>query len=179
MNCDKSLLLAAVLAVGGFACDQDPTPIGGFDTDGCSHADGADGVDGGDAADGGEVVEMVIDCSLSYQGVPQDVRLVANNPEGAGEDVFVNISDTLGFFGEYRDDEFEGRSLRVSVRTGEDVQIFTSLYQLDRTQRPVNEFLGDHGFTGLNAVKDPANSENLQFACFAMDPADPIHSWDE
>jgi hypothetical protein len=51
---------------------------------------------------------------------------------------------------------------------------------MDPNLRPANEFWGDHGFTGLNYVNHPADfQDGLQYACFASDPADPIHEWEE
>ncbi len=159
--------LAATLALALPACDQEPTPIGGFDTDGCVADDG-----------GTERVEMVVDCSFSYAGVGQSVRLIANNPQGAGESIKLSFGETLEFSGLFRDDEFDGRTLSVSVSTEMGQTLLTStLYQMGPTQPPVNEFWGDHGFTGLNYVRDPDNGETLQYACFASDPADPVHEW--
>ena len=53
-----------------------------------------------------------------------------------------------------------------------------TLYQMDRTHLPYNEFYGDHGFTGLHWVKDPDAQEVVQFACFARDPGAPPQFWD-
>ena len=171
MNYTYALAFAAAVTLTVAACDQDPTPIGGFDTDGCV-ADGGDG--------GTERVQMVVDCSFSYAGVGQSVRLIANNPQGAGESIKLSFGNSLEFSGMYTDDEFEGRSLAVSVSTDMGATLVTTtLYQMDPTRFPANEFWGDHGFTGLGYVRDPENGETLQYACFAADPADPVHEWTE
>ena len=55
----------------------------------------------------------------------------------------------------------------------------SALYQFAPGRRPLNEFWGDHGFTGLNSVRDPGTGENVQYACFARDPAEPVQGWEE
>jgi hypothetical protein len=164
-----SLSLLTVLALGA-ACDRGETPIGGFDSDGC--ADVAD--DSGGAV---AVEAMVVDCSFYYQDVQQSVRFESTDDVG-GTLEQVQISDTLVVETTYSDSEFEGRSVSIRVLTAADELITATLYQIDPARRPVNEFWGDHGFTGLNYVRDPANGETLQYACFASDPADPIHEWE-
>ena len=90
----------------------------------------------------------------------------------------VVLSDTFIAEGIFSDSEIEGRSFSIRVLDGEALLIST-LYQMDPAQPPANEFWGDHGFTGLNYVRDPVSGETLQYACVAMDPGAPLHTWDD
>jgi hypothetical protein len=58
------------------------------------------------------------------------------------------------------------RTLRVWVTDGEDLGIYQShLYQLSPDSGPQNQFVGGHGFTGLNYSYAPDSSAELQFWC--------------
>lgn len=159
------LLLALSLA----ACDQGQTPIGGFDDEGCSDPTAGD--------DGGAALAIAIDCSFAFGAgdMPQTVRFDANTdpaPFAVGGDL-----NARGYL--IDEGDFEGRSFSISVYDDMGTVGHTALYQLQAGTRPLNEFAGDHGFTGLNWVQDPASGDNVQYACFARDPADPIEGWDE
>lgn len=165
-----SCLLALSLAV---ACDKGETPIGGFDDEGC---DATAGDDGGVRLDvAAPVLEPIaVDCSFSFPGLDQTVRFEANvdyEPRVIGGDL--NVVATL------TDEEFEGRSFSISVFDIEGTMGATVLYQFPDGTRPVYEFAGDHGFTGLHWVQDPATEDNVQWACFARDPDDPVQGWEE
>jgi hypothetical protein len=156
------MLLALSLA----ACDQGSTPIGGFDDDGC---DPTAAEDSGAAAQA-----LAIDCSFAFGDVIETMRFEANienPPFVVGGDLRASVS--------LFDDEFEGRSFSISIYDEAGTVGNVALYQLQTGARPLNEFVGDHGFTGLNWVRDPASGETVQYACFARDPADPIDGWDE
>ena len=161
--------LPVLLCLGVAACDQGETPIGGFDDDGCMAND-----------DGGEERQaMVVDCSFYYAGEQQAVRFEPVNQESEDTLTTVTISETLVVEAALWDDEFEGRSFSIRVFSPEGTSFSSTLYQTGPA-RPRNEFWGDHGFTGLNQVRDPGNpDENLQYACHASDPADPIHEWED
>ena len=89
----------------------------------------------------------------------------------------VNEEEQVAVLGEFRfsvlyfDDEYEGRELTVTVldelaqpaRT-----IERQLFQLSRDSAPVNEFEGDHGFTGLSYVYHPTASGELQYLCHSL-----------
>lgn len=162
------LLLA--LSFAAAACDQGPTPIGGFDSDGCDPP-----ADDGPRLDIGAPAEqpLAIDCSFAFLDTIETIRLEAN------DELDYPVGGDLKVSAAFFDDDFEGRSFHVTVYTDAGTVGSTALYQLGAGARPVNEFFGDHGFTGLNSVKDPASSESLQYACFARDPADPIQGWVE
>lgn len=41
------------------------------------------------------------------------------------------------------------------------------LYQMPRTEPIRNQFVGDHGFTGLNYVYHPTTRAEMQYLCLA------------
>ncbi|MCP5099733.1 MAG: hypothetical protein GY943_29620 [Chloroflexi bacterium] len=63
-------------------------------------------------------------------------------------------------------ESFESRSLLVNV-TGEGFsdRLSSQLYQLTKTEAPLNQFVGGHGFTGLHYVTHPESGAELQYWC--------------
>ena len=60
------------------------------------------------------------------------------------------------------------RALRAWVTDGNDMDIYQShLYQLSPDSGPQNQFVGGHGFTGLNYSYAPDSFAELQFWCEA------------
>ena len=60
------------------------------------------------------------------------------------------------------------RSLRTWVTALDESVIYNSqLYQLPLDSGPSNQFVGGHGFTGLNYSYHPDSSAELQFWCEA------------
>jgi hypothetical protein len=120
----------------------------------------------------GDPVPIAVDCSFSFDGIQTDVTY---EPSETRTETLVGgklIAAAMLF-----DDEFEGRSFSVIIRA-EDARVGSvALYQMRRDELPQNEFYGDHGFTGLNWVKDPDADENVQYACFARYPHSPPHFW--
>jgi hypothetical protein len=163
-----SVLLALSLAA---ACDQGDTPIGGFEPSECPDPSAGDTV-----ADGGDppAEAIAIDCSFSFADNTQTFTFEANveyEPRVVGGDL--NLTATLF------DDDFEGRSFQISIYDVDGSVGNVAIYQFAPGTRPVNEFWGQHGFTGLNWVQDPLSGDNVQYACFARDPADPVQSWED
>ena len=130
--------------------------------------DGGAGVSPGDLVTG----PMVVDCSFSWEAQTTTVRIDGPDAEPLA---FGELRVSARFF----DDEFEGRSFSVTAYTEDGVVGHTALYQLRGQQHPRNEFVGQHGFTGLNWVSEPASKQNLQYACFARSPDDPVQGWDD
>ena len=61
------------------------------------------------------------------------------------------------------------RSLRTWVTAVDEAVIYNSqLYQLPLDSGPSNQFVGEHGFTGLNYSYHPDGSAELQFWCEAQ-----------
>jgi hypothetical protein len=60
------------------------------------------------------------------------------------------------------------RALRLWVTpTGEEKVLVSQLFQLADDSGPENQFLGEHGFTGLNYAYDPVSGAELQYWCEA------------
>ena len=66
----------------------------------------------------------------------------------------------------YDDSEYEGSSVGVSVSTAEH-PLFRSLYQLGE-RGLINQFAGDHGFTGLVYLTHPTDAGDYQLICKAL-----------
>ena len=65
-----------------------------------------------------------------------------------------------------RDNE---RALRTSVTATDETLIYNlQLYQLPLDNGPENQFVGGHGFTGLNYTYHPTSLAELQFWCEAQ-----------
>jgi len=74
--------------------------------------------------------------------------------------------DDLTYSAQYMDDAGEGPSLSLVVsdrRT--EKEIARQLYQIDRSKGLANQFIGGHGFTGLNYVFHPTSPAELQYFC--------------
>jgi hypothetical protein len=58
------------------------------------------------------------------------------------------------------------RALRLWVTpTGTQDVIVSHLFQLSQDSGPTNQFVGGHGFTGLNYAYDPVSGAELQYWC--------------
>lgn len=117
---------------------------------------------------------IAIDCSFSYADEQIDVTYDVD-----GGQAEFPVGGKLLAQGALFDSPYEGRSFSLTIYAEDSSVLAHSLYQMDPTRLPINEFVGDHGFTGLNWVKDPDTQENVQFACFARDPGDPVHAWQD
>lgn len=151
------------------ACDAQDKDAG---TPGCDEAGAEAGAESG--ADAGEdAVPIAVDCSFVFADVQTNVTY-----EVGEETAATPVGGMLIATGNLSDPEYESRSFSLAIYAEDGSVGATALYQMSRTQRPANEFHGDHGFTGLNSVKDSVSGENVQYACFARDPADPAHAWE-
>jgi hypothetical protein len=156
-----------------------------------SACDGGKGLDSGSAGDstggstggtttgavtpittGGPAGTIAVDCSFVFADVQVDRTYL---PDEAFD---TPVGGKLIAGGALFDDEFEGRSFTIRMFSEDGAVLSSVLYQFASGTLPVNEFAGDHGFTGLHAVKDPDADEVVQFACFARDAADPPHFWE-
>jgi hypothetical protein len=75
----------------------------------------------------------------------------------------------LELHGQYSTGAQDGeRALRLWVTpTGEQDVIVSQLFQLSDDSGPDNQFVGDHGFTGLSYAYDPVSGAELQYWCEA------------
>ena len=116
-----------------------------------------------------EGVELTIECHVFYraslsEGLSEDSPLTLVSGGDQGRVLF----DNLAFEAQYNDDEFEGRSLLISIEDAESGdQVVRQLYQMDRGEKLRNQFIGGHGFTGLAYVYHHASGAEMQFFCEA------------
>jgi hypothetical protein len=119
-------------------------------------------------AGGQSVAPVSIDCQVFYRpSVTESLSESAITLTMHGDHEVVEF-DELEFNAQYWDDQFEGRSLSISVAspdTGD--EIVRQLYQMDRGKSLVNQFIGGHGFTGLIYVYHPDSTAELQYFCEA------------
>jgi len=84
---------------------------------------------------------------------------------GRNDQKFQEFED-MSFEARFQDDQFEGRALMIVVtnlNTG--TEISRQLYQFDSQNPLKNQFVGGHGFTGLNYVFHPDSSAEMQYFC--------------
>lgn len=90
-------------------------------------------------AGGQSVVPVSIDCQVFYRpSVTEGLSESAITLTTSGDHEVIEFDD-MEFNAQYRDDEFEGRSLLISVAdpdTGHEV--VRHLYQMDRGKSPIN-----------------------------------------
>ncbi len=83
-----------------------------------------------------------------------------------GNDLQVFEFETMTFEASFQDDAFEGRAIRIAVTNLEGhAEMSRQLYQFDPQNPVVNQFVGGHGFTGLNYVFQPDTSAEMQYFC--------------
>ena len=119
-------------------------------------------------AGGQSVVPVSIDCSVFYRPSASESLSESAVTLTTNADHEVIAFDDMEFNAEYWDDQFEGRSLLISVTsldTGD--EIVRQLYQMDRGKSLNNQFIGGHGFTGLIYVYHPSSTAELQCFCEA------------
>jgi len=116
---------------------------------------------------GQAVAPTSIECQVFYRSslaeAPSDgtmIRLTTNNAHEVVE------FENLVFTAQHLDDQFEGRSLVLSV-TATGNQVMRQLYQIDGEKGLSNQFQGGHGFTGLGYVYHPTSPAELQYFCQA------------
>jgi hypothetical protein len=109
-----------------------------------------------------------ISCHAAYRAdVSQPIEREETITFGADDDEQSVAFADMVFHAAYSSGELDGeRALRVWVTDAEDTTVLQShLYQLDPASGPVNQFVGGHGFTGLNYGYHPTSSAELQFWC--------------
>lgn len=114
------------------------------------------------------VVPVSIDCRVFYRpSVTESLSESAITLTTNGDHEVIEFDD-MQFSAQYWDDQFEGRSLLISVTspdTGDEV--VRQLYQMGRGKSLINQFIGGHGFTGLIYVYHPSSTAELQYFCEA------------
>jgi hypothetical protein len=121
--------------------------------------------DGGDGGRAGAIV-----CSTAYRVSQSEPLTEVDHLRFEDEDSVQSLPYIyLELHGEYRTGRVDGeRSLRLWVTpTGEEKVLLTQLYQLPEDSGPQDQFVGDHGFTGLTYAYDPVSGAELQYWCAA------------
>jgi hypothetical protein len=112
----------------------------------------------------------VIVCSTAYRVSVSEALTEPDQVRFVDEDATQSVPYIyLELHAEYRTGRVDGeRSLRLWVTpTGAEDVLVTQLYQLPEDSGPTNQFVGGHGFTGLNYAYDPVSGAELQYWCEA------------
>jgi hypothetical protein len=110
-----------------------------------------------------------ITCNVAYRGnaggpIEREEMVTLADENGEGSFAFGELEFRAFYSAGIPDNE---RTLRVTVAPpGREASISTHLYQLQVDSGPVNQFVGGHGFTGLNYVYSE-NGAEVQFWCTA------------
>ncbi|MGE3962059.1 MAG: hypothetical protein AB7F65_10290 [Dehalococcoidia bacterium] len=123
--------------------------------------------DGSDDA-AGDVDASAIVCSAAYRVSQQEPLTEVDTLRFEDADAEQSLPYIyLELHGAFSDGREDGeRSLRVWVtRTAEPEPLVTHLYQLPEDGWPRDQFVGGHGFTGLNYAYDPVSGAELQYWC--------------
>ena len=117
--------------------------------------------------------------------VPRAESITCNTAYRSGVSVPIESEDTVSFSDEdsqqtleytdlvfhaqYSSGKFDHeRALILRVTEPEETAaLISQLYQLTADSGPQNQFIGGHGFTGLNYVYHPTTGAELQFWCTA------------
>ena len=109
-----------------------------------------------------------ITCHAAYrasveQGIEREETLTFADEEAEQSVAFADQT----FHAAYRSGEMDNeRALRLWVTAGAPETVYQSqLYQLPSDSGPQNQFVGGHGFTGLNYSYHPASGSEMQFWC--------------
>jgi hypothetical protein len=117
--------------------------------------------------DEGSAIEGSINCNVFYRAASGEALSEAPTMTLSmdGDLEFIQF-DNLEFRVQTFADQFEGQSLSISITDLDNrVELNRYLYQLDRSKGLVNQFIGGHGFTGLNYVFHPNGESEMQFFC--------------
>lgn len=111
--------------------------------------------------------EFTITCEVYYrhnQGDPLTPAPVLTFSEGSAQKYLV--FDDMTFNARFQEDEYEGHALYVTITGIEETDEYSrQLYQFDSQNPPENQFVGGHGFTGLNYVYHPDSHSEMQYYC--------------
>ncbi len=135
------ILVLLVLAAG---CSSSSTPVGG-----------------------GTAIEGSISCQVFYRDSAGDPLSEAPTMmlSTSGDLEFVQF-ENMEFRVQFFADQTEGQSLSITITNLDSrTELNRYLYQLDQSKGLVNQFIGGHGFTGLNYVFHPNGESELQFFC--------------
>jgi hypothetical protein len=117
--------------------------------------------------DEGGALEGSINCHAFYRAASgealAEAPIMTLSMDGDLEFIqFENMEFRVQFFA----DQFEGQSLSISITNMDNnTELNRYLYQLDQSKGLSNQFIGGHGFTGLNYIFHPEGEAEMQFFC--------------
>lgn len=117
--------------------------------------------------DEGSAIEGSINCNVFYRAASGEALSEAPTMTLSmdGDLEFIQF-ENLEFRVQAFADQFEGQSLSISITDLDSrAELNRHLYQLDQSKGLVNQFIGGHGFTGLNYVFHPNGESEMQFFC--------------
>ena len=112
-----------------------------------------------------------IACTAAYRGsvsgpIEREETITFADTDAEQALTFTDLTFHAAYATGERDNE---RSLRTWVTALDESVIYNSqLYQLPLESGPSNQFVGGHGFTGLNYSYHPDSAAELQFWCEAQ-----------
>jgi hypothetical protein len=116
-------------------------------------------------------VPLNIDCHLAYRSsVTMGIEREETLSFSATDDSQTVAFSQLQFQAQYwaGAEQWAERALKVSVLPAESSnELAAQLYQLSKTEPLRNQFVGDHGFTGLHYIYHPTSGAELQYWCVA------------
>jgi hypothetical protein len=117
--------------------------------------------------DEGNAIEGSISCNVFYRAASGEALSEAPTMTLSmdGDLEFIQF-DNMEFRVQFMADQFEGQSLSISITNLDDnKELNRYLYQLDQSKGLKNQFIGGHGFTGLNYIFHPNGEAEMQFFC--------------
>jgi hypothetical protein len=160
--------VATALLLSVIACDAGKSSVAATTETGAVDASAGEAPE----SSAGIPASIAVDCSFVFDNVQTDLTYAF------GQHFDTPVGGKLIAAGSLDGSPFDGATFSIGIYAEDGTVGSTTIYQMG-AGLPVNEFVGDHGFTGLNWVRDPDAQEVVQYACFARDPADPPHSWED
>lgn len=126
---------------------------------------------GGGEADVAPLAESIV-CTAAYRssttvGIEQEETFTFTDTDDEQSATFGEMMFHAAYDAGGADNE---RNLRVWVTDAAETAVYHStLYQFEPDSGPQDQFVGGHGFTGLNYSYQPTSGAELQFWCQADD----------
>lgn len=110
-----------------------------------------------------------ISCTAAYRssvqvGIEREETLTFTDADAEQSVAFADLIFHAAYHTGAADNE---RNLRVWVTDSNDDLLHATLYQLETSSGPQNQFVGGHGFTGLTYSYHPTSGAEMQFWCEA------------
>ena len=122
------------------------------------------------SASSGQAVPLAesISCTAAYRssvevGIEQEETFTFTDVDDEQSGAFADMTFHAAYDAGGADNE---RNLRVWVTDAAETAVYHStLFQFEPDSRPQNQFVGGHGFTGLNYSYAPGSTAELQYWC--------------